>query len=655
MALARLQDGSIGRDLSLAEAPAVDGSRADPRPAPRSPAGRPLHRAAPRVLGQMLLAAGAIDEAQLAAALEEQRRTRERLGEILIRGGVDAELVARSLADQLRMPYAAAPLRPDPGARDVIDRRLAARLRVVPLAVGGGVLRVATSEPLDAGALDDLRFQTGRRIEPVVASAATIDAALAASRDSDAVDRILTGERERHRAGRRGDESEEVRALRRASEAAPVVSVVDHVLERAAAQRASDSHNEPVEGGLRVRIRVDGVLRELLALPRRVAGAVVSRIKVMADLDIAVRRRPQDGRASITAAGRELALRVSTLPAHGGEKVVIRLLDPNAGAAELDSIGMTPELLASLRRLIGRSHGVLLVTGPTGSGKTTTLYAALAGLDRDRLNIVTLEDPVEYRLAGITQVQVHRRAGLSFAAALRAVLRQDPDVIMVGELRDRETVETAMAAALTGHLVLATLHTNDAPSAATRLAEMGVPAYLVAGGLIGVLAQRLARRVCGCAVAARCARCAGSGYHGRTGVFELLVVTPAIRTMLARRASAESIRAAARAVGMTSLGEDARRLVRAGLTTEPEVRPLLDLIDDEVAGCPGCGEPTRGRFEWCPACGVRLRHRCGCGVPLEQAWRVCPRCGRPAQSTSAGITPADAGCGSGDAGRAAVA
>lgn len=303
--------------------------------------------------------------------------------------------------------------------------------------------------------------------------------------------------------------------------------------------------------------------------------------------------------------GREFALRVSTLPAQGGEKVVLRLLESNGRTEPLDALGMAPDQHAQLQRLLQRSHGLVLVTGPTGSGKTTTLYAALAALDRERRNVLTLEDPIEYRLPGLTQVQVNRRAGLSFSAALRASLRQDPDVIMVGELRDRRTVQIALAAALTGHLVLSTLHTNDAPSAPARLIEMGAPPYLVAATLVGVVAQRLARRLCphcrvdveleaaelqdlGLAatectahVPRGCGRCDGIGYRGRVGVYELMPVTPEIRERILKRASGDALREAARAAGVRSLGEDAWRKLRAGWTSLDEVRPLLRVLADE--------------------------------------------------------------------------
>ncbi|HSJ23352.1 MAG TPA: ATPase, T2SS/T4P/T4SS family [Longimicrobiales bacterium] len=618
----------------------------------------------PGPLGRMLVAAGAIDDGELAAALEEQRRTGERLGQVLHRRGLDAEALARTLARQLRLPYLAPPLQPHANALALVDGALAARLRIIPLSSSDRVVRVAMADPLDLATLEDLRFRTGRRVEAVVASPGAVEAALVVAYHSTAVSEVLTRLPGNGAGGppaapaELGRGTDTVDSLRRASEAPPVVALVELLLAKAVQQRASDIHIEPVADGMRVRARVDGVMRELMTLPAHSRGAVVSRIKVMADLDIAVKRRPQDGRGAVRVQGRELALRVSTLPTQGGEKVVLRLLDSSNAGQKLASLDMTAEMHARFRRLLVRSHGVLLVTGPTGSGKTTTLYAALAALDRERLNVITLEDPVEYRLPGLTQVQVQRKAGLSFAAGLRAVLRQDPDVVMLGELRDRETVEIALAAALTGHLVLSTLHTNDAASAPARLYEMGAPPYLVAGGLIGVLAQRLARRLCVHCRAQRtvrgedlealglpprplrafaavgCHRCEGTGFRGRVGVYELLVVTPAMRERIVRRAPAAAIADTARVEGTIPLAQDAWMKVRQGLTTPGEVAPLLVQGVVDATPCPLCAAPVKAAFMNCPACGAALRRRCACGARLQEEWRHCTKCGAP------GVSPA---------------
>ncbi len=351
-----------------------------------------------RVLGQLLLAGQHITEEQLVHALREQRTSRLRLGEVLIRQGVPARCIAQALAQQLRLAYAEPPLQPEPAAFQLVDRSTAARLRVVPLSVRERTVRVAMADPLDMAAVDDLQFRTGKRVEPVVAEASAIESALAAQE----------------------------------SEAPTVIATVDRILTTAVQARASDIHIEPAPNAVVVRGRVDGVLRELLTLPKQTNAAVVSRIKVMAALDISVKRKPQDGRTSVTVDGRDISARISTLPANGGDKVVVRLLDGGTHFTSLDELGMAPDALSQVRRMLQHPHGVLLVTGPTGSGKSTTLYAALSELDRRTRNIITLEDPVEYKIPGITQVQVDRRAGLTFPRVLRAVLRQDPDDIIIG-------------------------------------------------------------------------------------------------------------------------------------------------------------------------------------------------------------------------------
>jgi type II secretory ATPase GspE/PulE/Tfp pilus assembly ATPase PilB-like protein len=537
-------------------------------------------------------------------------------------------------------------------------------------------VRVAMADPLDARAIDDVQFRTGRRVEPVVASARTIDRGLTEAYGAERVRSVLL-RLEGHGRGRpvaggaAGPEPRGGRdaapggesagrsaggvgpaetALREASEAPPVVALVDLVLDRAVAVGASDIHIEPAPDRLVIRARVDGVLRELLEAPAAVAPAAVSRLKIMAGLDIAVKRRPQDGRSALTVGETRIGVRVSTLPSQGGEKVVLRLLDPRAAARSLDDIGMEPPLRSALEATLVREHGLFLVTGPTGSGKSTTLYAALRSRDRAGRNIITLEDPVEYRVDGITQVQVQPRAGLTFASALRAVLRQDPDVIMVGEMRDAETAEVGLAAALTGHLVLTTLHTNDAASAVGRLVEMGAARYLVAGGLAGVLAQRLVRRVCpDCRTAVPvtgdelydlglptpahlpgatgCDRCGGTGYRGRLGIFELLRVDAAMRELILAGAPVDALREAAAAAGAVPLAVDAWRKVEAGLTTLDEVRPLLALLADEAPACRACGGRVAREHPFCPHCGGEVTRTCRCGARLRPHWRFCGGCG----------------------------
>ena len=355
------------------------------------------------------------------------------------------------------------------------------------------------------------------------------------------------------------------------SDDAPIIRMLNALLTQAARDGASDIHIEPYERHSSVRFRVDGTLREVVQPNRALHAALISRLKIMADLDIAERRMPQDGRISLRIGTRAVDVRVSTLPSAHGERAVLRLLDKSEGRLSLEALGMQGDVLARFEKLVTQPHGIVLVTGPTGSGKTTTLYAALSRLDADHSNIMTVEDPIEYELAGVGQTQVNAKIELTFAKALRAILRQDPDIIMIGEIRDFETAQIAIQASLTGHLVLATLHTNDASSAVTRLTDMGVEPFLLSSSLLGVLAQRLVRKLCVHCHGTGCAECGQTGYAGRSGVFELLVTDDAIRAQIHNRASEADIRAAALAAGMMLMREDGERLVQTGLTSREEL------------------------------------------------------------------------------------
>ncbi|QEA13367.1 GspE/PulE family protein [Comamonas flocculans] len=352
---------------------------------------------------------------------------------------------------------------------------------------------------------------------------------------------------------------------------APIIRMLNALLTQAARDGASDIHIEPYERHSSVRFRVDGQLREVVQPNRALHAALISRLKIMADLDIAEKRLPQDGRISLRLGTRAIDVRVSTLPNAHGERAVLRLLDKSESKLSLEAVGMQGEVLARFTHLIAQPHGILLVTGPTGSGKTTTLYAALSRLDAAHANIMTVEDPIEYELPGVGQTQVNARIELTFAKALRAILRQDPDVIMIGEIRDFETAQIAIQASLTGHLVLATLHTNDAASAVTRLIDMGVEPFLLSSSLLGALAQRLVRKLCTQCHGAGCEACGQTGYQGRTGVFELLTVDDAIRGLVHRQAGEAEIRAQAQAAGMQLMREDAERLIASGITSREEV------------------------------------------------------------------------------------
>ncbi len=381
----------------------------------------------------------------------------------------------------------------------------------------------------------------------------------------------------------------EVTDLLEAQDDAPVIRMINALLTQAARDGASDLHIEPFETHSVVRYRVDGTLRDMVQPRRALHAALVSRIKIMAHLDIAEKRLPQDGRIAIRVAGRPLDIRVSTVPTGHGERAVLRLLEKDAGRLQLQRLGMAEDTLATFTNLIRQPHGIVLVTGPTGSGKTTSMYAALGQLDSSTSNILTVEDPVEYDFAGIGQIQVNARIGMSFATALRAILRQDPDTIMIGEIRDLETAQIAVQSSLTGHGVLASLHTNDAVSAVTRLADMGVEPFLLASSLRGVLAQRLVRRLCmqcrraevdahGTSVwrAAGCPACAHSGYKGRTGIHELFVVDERVRTLIHEGQGEPALRAAALAAGMRSLRQDGQRWVESGVTTQEEILRVTD-------------------------------------------------------------------------------
>jgi len=582
----------------------------------------------PRILGRLLVDRGALTAPELERALAEQRGSGRRLGELLVdTGRVDAETVARSLADQLGLRYRPPPLRPQAEALQLVRAALARDRLAIPLSLAPRTLVLAMADPLDAATLDDVRFQSGRRVEVVVASRAAVADAIARGY-GDAVSALVDALPESPRSADDRDALEEV------ARAAPVVQLLDHLLRRAVAERASDVHVEERSDAIRVRFRIDGVLRDAAELPPRAGRPLVSRLKVVAGMDISVRRRPQDGGFSLRQGSRGLSLRVSTLPVPGGEKAVLRILDPERAPPDLPALGLGDDDLRKLRAMIAAGQGVVLAAGPTGSGKSSTLRSVLLEIDRDTRNVVTLEDPIEYRIPAATQVQVDPKAGLGFAAALRSVLRQDPDVIMVGEIRDRETAEIAMAAAVTGHLVLSTVHTTDAPGAVTRLLEMGVPSYLVAGGLAGVVAQRLVRR--------RCAACAGpaghgggdcprchDGYRGRVGVFQILALDDAIRDAIVRsgkEVGGAGLHRLAREGGMASMAEDARRKVAEGLTTPHEVGRVLRGDGAASPGCQGCGDAVPSGADGCPACGRARVRRCMCGRSVRPGWRYCAWC-----------------------------
>jgi type IV pilus assembly protein PilB len=615
-----------------------------------------------RRIGEVLVSQGLLDDAQLQAALDAQQSTppgvtRKRLGQVVIDLGLATERqVAEALAEALALPLV------DLGRTMVVPehvrllpRAVADRSGVLVLERNGGRLTVATGDPTNVVALDDVKLYTGAtELVVLVATNSQVRDHLARawslSEDSSDVHTMFED------IDDGPVETEEVGTA--SVESAPIVRLVDVVLADAVRARASDVHVEPQAGELRIRYRIDGLLRDVMTVPKNATSATVSRIKIVSGLDIAERRRPQDGRAKLTVDGMTVEARISTLPTMHGEKVVVRLLPRADNVPMLGATGLTAPQLEQLNSTLLQSQGLVLITGPTGSGKTNTLYASIQQVSTPDRNIVTLEDPVEVQVPGITQVQVSEKQGLSFARGLRSILRQDPDVVLVGEVRDAETAELALKASLTGHLVLTTLHTNDAVAAVTRLVDMGVEPFLVASSLSLVVAQRLVRRPCSACAApyvpssrtlallglteadlegARplrgkgCADCAGTGYLGRTGVFEVLPVTGALRKVLLTTPTEAAIGAAARANGMMTLRASALAAAHRGETTYEEV--LRATTVDTVSGhrCPSCSRALADDMVCCPWDATPIaRGRCtSCDKHLDREWRTCPFCRTP--------------------------
>ncbi len=543
-------------------------------------------------IGEILVAQGAITEVQLREALAWQRGRRAKLGEAVVElGFTDEVTVARALAKQSGLPFVDLDKsRSAPALVQRVPKEAAARLRVVPLQEKAGRIIVAVADPAAALELDDLSFVLDAPVQAVLATASAVARRL---KELYGVDVGVGGAPAAPPAAAKGP------TLTDADDDAPLIRLVQQMIEAALKARASDIHVEPQSERLRIRFRVDGLLREVAAHPGHLTAPLLSRLKIMAGLDIAERRKPQDGRILTQVDGRDLDLRVSVLPSSHGETMVMRLLDREKGLVSLHDLGFDEKDHERFRRIIARPNGIVLVTGPTGSGKTTTLYAALKDLNRPDRKLITAEDPVEYHIAGINQCQVHSRIGLTFARILRAMLRQAPNVILVGEIRDKETAEVAIQASLTGHLVFSTLHTNDAPSALTRLIEMGVAPFLVSASVTAVLAQRLVRALCKeCRLAAQpdevelaaigvkpdqargatlfrergCEVCERSGFRGRKGVFELLEMDGRLREMIFRGEPHMKVREEAILSGrMSTLIEDGRRKVLSGTTSVREV------------------------------------------------------------------------------------
>lgn len=546
-------------------------------------------------LGDSLIEAGILTQEKLAAALVEQKRAGEKLGATLTRLGfcTDEEII-EVLSDQMGIPF----VRLDrtvisQDAVALLNKESAKKYKVVPLYKTNNILNIAMADPLDIFVIDEIEFQTGLEVSQAIAAEEDIIEAIEKYYGEDKKNVDMSKYKSSESSG--GKELSNKIDISNNGENSPAIELVNLILRQAVDDKASDIHIELEEEEMRVRFRIDGILHEVMKPPKNMDSAVISRIKIMAKLDIAERRIPQDGRIELRYENKDIDLRVSTLPTVFGEKVVMRILDKSNVQIKLENLGFSEEMLANFRRLIRKPNGIMLVTGPTGSGKTSTLYAALNEINQLDKNIITLEDPVEYQLKIINQVQVNQSVGLTFASGLRSILRQDPDVIMVGEIRDKETAEIAIEAAMTGHLVFSTLHTNSAAGAVARLIEMGIEPFLISSSIIGVIGQRLVRKICpackeeyiveeevmeelgsnsginnffrgkGCKI------CKGTGYKGRAAINELLIPDDTIRKLINERVSAVELKEAAEKNNMKSLRKDGIEKAINGITTLEEV------------------------------------------------------------------------------------
>ena len=597
-------------------------------------------------LGEALREKGKISADDLDKIVAEQQGKLVHLGELMLdRGVVSKEDLAEALQEISRIPYLdCTTVTPTPQALKLVPRATAERLAALPIRIEQSRLVVAMTAPQNLRALDELRFSTGLEVSPRQAFRSELRAAIAQhyqgendkatpatdpkaepSIDAKEIEFISTSSRQSNQ-----EAILEMQADLR-QRRTPAVQLVSEIIQMAVAKQASDIHVEPRATETIIRLRVDGVLRDLQSVPRNLQISLISRIKILSDMDITERRTPQDGRFMVKIGSHALDLRVSTLPTQYGEKIVMRLLETSAPLASLTDLGMPADVSENLLRLLSQPQGMIFVTGPTGSGKSTTLYSCLHKLLKPSVNIVTVEDPVEYVLPGVNQAHVNTKAGLTFASCLRSILRQDPNIIMVGEVRDPETAEIAMKAAQTGHLVLSTLHTNDSVSAIVRLLDLGIPGFLISTSVTGILAQRLVRKLCGChsvqaatpefqarlaqagvptplstmAVPIGCEKCDQTGYKGRIGIYELLHLSESIRALIRTGGNTEQIRENARANGMRLMQEDAMEKLRGGMTTLGEIFRVVPVESVSQVECPDCSQPLLPSFRYCPHCGTK--------------------------------------------------
>ena len=544
-------------------------------------------------LGELLQESGLVSFEQLKKALELQKHSHKKIGEILVEQGfVSEKQIIEVLEFQMGIPHVdLEKTHIEPGIPRLISEKLARRNQLIPIKLEEDLLTVAMADPLNIFAIDDIRIATGKRIHPVIASKEDIQNAIGLFYEKESAERALEEFDDTYTTDLFEELDEETLAN---IESAPVVKLLNSIIRQAIKLKASDIHVEPLEKSLRVRFRIDGELQEIMNPQKTSLSAVVTRVKIMGRMNIAEKRVPQDGRVEMEIDGHDIDMRIAVMPTVYGEKVVIRLLDRSTVLLDKHELGFSDENMETFEKIIRHPHGIILVTGPTGSGKTTTLYTVLQELNRINSNIITVEDPVEYRINGINQSQVNVKAGLTFASGLRSILRQDPDIIMIGEIRDTETAQIAVRAAITGHLVLTTLHTNDTVSTISRLMDMEIEPYLISSSLVGIMAQRLVKKICSnCkepyepdyiekkmldlengSVIYRgkgCNACNHTGYKGRTGIHEILPVTDKIKTMIDQRESLDKIKQEALSEGMVTLRYSCKELVLKGITTVDEM------------------------------------------------------------------------------------
>jgi type IV pilus assembly protein PilB len=614
-----------------------------------------------RKLGELLIESGLLTTEKLKDALEVQKSTGKRLGEVLIHMKIiSEEEMAFALAMQLKIPFM--DLSEEHALKDeitdLIPEEVCMKFMCIPVGIKNNIIDVAMADPLNLNIMKDLQFITGYNIQPAISTRSQIldklqrhfhpERTITQVADEFVEDvgmEFLSEEKEEQRI----EEEESIEALRDS----PFIKMVDLIIRNAIKQGASDIHIEAQENQVRVRNRIDGVLQDSIKLPKWTQPIIISRIKVLSGLNIAERRLPQDGRIKVKAKNISVDLRVSTLPTYYGEKAVIRILNKEIASLSLEQLGFSRKNMTMLLNFVHRPQGMFLITGPTGSGKTSTLYACMQEAKSDEVNIITVEDPVEFELPGVNQVQINEKVGLTFPFVLRSILRQDPNVIMVGEIRDEETAEIAVQASMTGHLVLSTLHTNDAPSAVTRLVDIGIPPYMIANAVIGVVAQRLVRTICpDCKEeyipsrdslarlnldqdelpfkfyrGAGCSTCNNTGFKGRTVIEEIMVMGPKIRELIQSSATADTVREAAMAMGMNTLGMSGLKKIEMGVTSIEEVLKAVHEKEELTTICPHCGKNVSLDFRDCPYCNKPLVPMCSkCNRIVQPEWVVCPYC-----------------------------